>query len=38
MPTRHQRDTELAAVGDGHSAIVPRMSRAATTRGEFSSQ
>jgi len=38
MPTCHQRDRELAAVGDGHSAIVPRMPRAVTTRVDFSSQ
>jgi hypothetical protein len=35
VPTRHQRDVERAAVGGGHSAIVPRMSPRVATRGEF---
>jgi hypothetical protein len=35
VPTRHQRDVERAAVGGGHSAIVPWMSRTVATRVEF---
>jgi len=38
MPTRHQRNAVLTAVGDGHVTIVPRMSLGITTRGEFYSR
>jgi hypothetical protein len=41
VPTHHQADqgdTEVAAVRDGHSAIVPWMPQTVATRGEFSSQ
>ncbi len=35
MPTRHQGNTELAAVGGDHSAIVPQTAAGRFNRSKF---